>query len=148
MKTFDVLGRVGRILGLVGAFGLAGCASQHAVRVVSAPPIGVRAEVAVVESSARAQPEQAESAGIAIGPLSNANIAMLDAVRDIDLEAGGFQLTPHVSASLPFHCSTGEESFGCAAKPVAAPEQVEEQGAEPVGVASSSRRPSSEGEGP
>ncbi len=152
MKTFQELGRVGRVVVLLAGFGLGGCASQHATvhfASAQAPVAGVIAAEpaprpeAVSVASAAASPEAAPEPAIAIGPLSDANIALLDGEREVDLEVG-FQLAQHVPASLPFHCLTGEESLGCNATPAA--ERVEEQPRHEEPVALASSRSSREGE--
>ena len=54
---------------------------------------------------------------VAIDALPEADVALLQEQESAHEYARSFALAPHVSA-ISFHCTSGEESLGCKAKPV------------------------------
>ena len=114
---------------------LTGCATSGNVhfRAVSAPSIVAAprvaespAPVSVTVTSAQivahvahdVAPAPAESVGI--DQLPAEDVALLEPAHAHEF-AESFSLSQHVPSALSFHCVSGEESLGCAAKPATPP---------------------------
>jgi hypothetical protein len=120
MKTLDQVIRFVTI-----ATALTGCASggninfhaaaapsvQHVAK-LDAPfaiPVPISAQIVAFE--------EAPVDDVAIDALPDADVALLQQQESAHEYARSFALAPHVSA-ISFHCTSGEESLGCKAKPV------------------------------
>ena len=135
MEDIMKLEQFGRITLLLGAFGLAaavtGCASRSAMSFHVAVPVAAAAAPSAAQPESVAQPEPAAQAepepiAVSIGTLPADDVALLDNELSLDSEIG-FQLAQHAPEALSFHCTAGEESLGCAARPA-----VTEQAPEPT----------------
>jgi hypothetical protein len=101
---------------VIGA-ALTGCASTSTIHfaAASAPPAKVEATFAVPAVEKQAEQLSTEQTGIDALPAED--VALLQPTSAHEF-AESFKLTPHVAVAMSFHCTAGEESLGCKAKPV------------------------------
>jgi hypothetical protein len=134
MNKFENVSRFMSILGACAiSAALTGCATSGNIhfRAASAPSIVEAPRVAespatVTVTSAQivahveqeAAPAPAESIGI--DQLPTEDVALLEPAHAHEF-AESFSLSQHVPSALSFHCVSGEESLGCAAKPATPP---------------------------